>query len=231
MAIDDHAILMRAPLFKALGHEITQSIVQNRRARIYERGEQIFSQGDDANFFFVVIEGWVAVYRQREGGNQVVLEIFGAGETFAEAAMFLGGRYPASAEASSPARVLHVDGGALRRAIVQQPQMAFDMLAAASLHLKQMIGQIEQLKSQSAPQKIVNFLLDRIDTTTGPATLLLPFEKSLIANRLGMTPESFSRALVTLRARGVSADRDYIHIADVGDLAKFAERKCAAAQS
>ena len=199
--------------------------------RLYARGEQIFNQGDPADFFFVVIEGWVTLYRWRESGDQVVVAIFGAGETFAEAAMFLGGRFPASAEAGSPARVLRVDGAALRRAIVQRPQLAFDMLAAASLHLKQMVNQIEQLKSQSAPQRIASFLLDRIRTATGPATVVLPFEKSLIANRLGMKPESFSRALAALRARGVAVDHDNIEIRDVSELIQFAGRDAAANES
>jgi CRP/FNR family transcriptional regulator, dissimilatory nitrate respiration regulator len=224
MMTDDESILMRAPLFRAMGPDITRSIVQNRVARSYERGEPIFQQGDPAESFFVVIEGWVKLYREREGGDQVVVAIFTAGETFAEAAMFLGGRYPATAETVSPARILRVDGGALRRAILQKPQLAFDMLAAASLHLRQLVEQIEQLKAQSVPQRIAEFLLDQVKNTRGPATIALPYEKALIANRLGMQPESFSRALARLRGLGVTVERESVHIQDVGRLAEFTER-------
>ena len=72
------------------------------------------------------------LYRQREDGEEVVVTICTAGETFAEGAMFMGGRYPVSAETVSFARIIRVDGAALRRAIEQRPQLAFDMLAAAS---------------------------------------------------------------------------------------------------
>lgn len=207
-----------------MGPEVMRSIVQNRVARRYARGEPVFQQGDPANSFFVVIEGWVKLYRERENGVQIVVTIFGAGKSFAEAAMFLGGRYPASAETVSPARIIRIDGSALRRAILEKPQLAFVMLAAASQHLKKLVLQIEQLKAQSAPKRIAEYFLDQITTTSGSAVIALPYEKALIANRLGMKPESFSRALSRLCDLGVTVDRDNIRIEDVGHLAAFCER-------
>jgi len=224
MATDDMTIVMRAPLFQAMGPDITRSIIQNRSCRRYDRGERIFEQGDPADSFFLVVEGWVKLYRQRENGEQVVVAIFTAGETFAEVVMFMGGRFPASAEAVSPARILRIDGAALRRAILHQPQLAFDMLAAASLHLKRLVHQIEQLKAQSAPQRIADFLLDQVTEVSGAVTIALPYEKALIANRLGMQPESFSRALARLRDVGVTVQRDNVHIKDLAALAEFSAR-------
>ena len=84
------------------------------------------------------------LYRLREDGEEVVVAIFSAGETFAEVAMFLGGRYPASCEAVSPARILKVDAAVLRHARCStQPQLAFAMLAAASLRLRELVDEIE----------------------------------------------------------------------------------------
>ncbi len=222
--MDENSILMRSPLFRAMGPETVRSIVQNRPARRYARGEAIFQQGGPAKSFFVVIEGWVKLYRERENSDQVVVSIFAAGETFAEAAMFLGSRYPASAEAVSPARIIKIDGEVLRRAIIEKPQLAFDMLAATSLHLRQLVQQIEQLKVQSAPKRIAEYFLDQVQTTRGSAVIALPYEKALIANRLGMQPESFSRALSRLSDVGVTVERDSIRIKDVGQLAAFCGR-------
>jgi CRP-like cAMP-binding protein len=91
--------------------------------------------------------------------------------------MFLGGRYPASADAVTPARIIKIDGGALRRAIIAKPQLAFDMLAATSLHLRQLVQQIEQLKVQSAPKRIAEYFLDQVQTASGSAVIALPYEK------------------------------------------------------
>ena len=224
MTIDDWTILSRAPLFRAMGPDILRSLIGGRTARRYERGERIFQQDDPADAFYFICEGWVKLFREREDGGEIVVAIFTAGQTFAEAAMFLGGRYPASAETISPARVLRVEGAILRQAILKQPQLAFDMLAAASIHLKQLVEQIEQLKAQSAPQRIADFLLDQISAASGPADIALPYEKSLIANRLGMQPESFSRALARLRDVGVTVARDNVHIGNIEKLAEFAAR-------
>jgi CRP/FNR family transcriptional regulator, dissimilatory nitrate respiration regulator len=219
----DWDVVMRTPLFKAMGPTISRAMIQDRQPRSYARGEQVFQQGDPADGFFCVIEGWVKLFRLREDGEEVVVAIFSAGETLAEAAMFLGGRYPASSEAVSRARILKIDAANLRRAILAQPQLAFDMLAAASLRLKQLVDEIELLKAQSAPQRIANFFLKQTGETRGPAEIALPYEKSLIASRLGMKPESFSRALGKLSVLGVSVDRESVRINDVSRLAAFAE--------
>ena len=229
LSAEDWDVVMRAPLFKAMGPTISRAMIQDRQPRSYGRGEQVFQQGDPAEGFFCVIEGWAKLFRLREDGEEVVVAIFSAGETFAEVAMFLGGRYPASCEAVSPARILKVDAASLRRAVLAQPQLAFDMLAAASLRLRQLVDEIEQLKAQSAPQRIADFFLKQAHAKSGPAEIALPYEKSLIANRLGMKPESFSRALGKLSEFGVTVDRESVRIRDVDRLAAFAEGRGEAA--
>ncbi|WP_072392806.1 hypothetical protein [Hyphomicrobium sp. CS1BSMeth3] len=54
--------------------------------------------------------------------------------------------------------------------------------------------------------------------------VVLPYEKALIANRLGMKPESFLRAIGRLRNLGVSVDHEYVSIAEVGTLVAFVEK-------
>jgi CRP-like cAMP-binding protein len=97
------------------------------------------------------------------------------------------------------------------------------MLASASYQLKFLIEQIEQFKVRSAPQRIADFIVQLAQTKEGPAVVELPFEKSLLANRLGMKPESFSRALGKLRSHGVTVEREVITVADVGHLLSFIE--------
>lgn len=219
----DWDVVMRAPLFKAMGPAISRAMIADRLPRTYARGEQIFQQGDAADGFFCVIDGWAKLYRLREDGEEIVVAIFSAGETLAEAAMFLGGRYPASCEAVSPARILKIDATNLRRAVLAEPQLAFDMLAAASLRLRQLVDEIEQLKGRSAPQRIADFFVKLANCASGEAQIALPYEKALIASRLGMKPESFSRALGKLGELGVVVARESVMIRDVARLAAFAE--------
>src|SRR5271165_476115 len=223
LSAKDWEVVMRTPLFKAMGPTIARAMIDDRTPRSYARGEPIFGQGDPADGFFCMIEGWAKLYRLREDGEEIVVSIFSAVETFAEVAMFLGGRYPVSCEAASPARILKIDAAKLREAVLDQPQLAFDMLAAASVRLRQLVDEIEQLKAKSAPQRIASFFLKQTVSTSGPARIALPYEKALIASRLGMKPESFSRALGKLGELGVVVERESVSISDVARLAAFAE--------
>lgn len=219
----DWTILRSTPLLSGMPQDAVLGLIGSVSPRAYEKGAVLFHQGQPAAAFFVVLDGWVKIYRTTPDGLEVVLHIFKRGETFAEAAMFLGGRYPASAETVSTARLLRIDGNAFRTRIREQPELALSMLAAASHQLKFLVEQIEQIKVRSAPQRIAEFMMRLIEAREGRAVIELPFEKGLIANRLGMKPESFSRALAKLRSMGVTVDREVVEIADVARLATFVE--------
>ncbi len=155
----DWQIVRSTPLFGAMPQEVAQSLVGNQAVRVYEKGTLLFQQGETARSFFVVLDGWVKLFRTTPDGSEAVVGVFRRGESFAEAAIFIGGRYPVSAEVATTARLVRIDGELLRRRIREQPDLAFSMLASASHHLKFLVEQIEQIKSLSAPQRIADFLI------------------------------------------------------------------------
>lgn len=219
----DWQIVRSTPLFGAIPQEMAHSLIGNQAVRLFEKGTTLFQQGEPADSFFVVLDGWVKVFRITPDGNEAVVSVFRRGESFAEAAIFLGGRYPVSAEAVTTARLLRIDGDMLRKRIREQPDLALSMLASASYHLKALVEQIEQIKLLSAPQRIADFLIRLCPAREGSTTIELPYEKALIASRLGMKPESLSRALAKLRPLGVSVDRENVSIADIDLLVRFIE--------
>lgn len=219
----DWQIVRSTPLFGAMPQDVALLLIGNQTVRSYPKGTGLFRQGETAVGFFVVLEGWVKLFRLTPDGTETVVGIIKRGETFAEAVIFLGGRYPVSAEAVSDARLLRVDGDVLRRTIREQPEIALSMLASASFHLKSLVEQIEQIKSLSAPQRIADFLVQLCPVREGGCIIDLPYEKALIAGRLGMKPESLSRALGKLRPLGVNVDREQVAIVDVDLLIRFVE--------
>lgn len=220
----DWRIVRSTPLLGAVSQDVAQSLVGNQPISVFSKGETLFHQGEPADAFFVILGGWIKLYRVTPDGNEAVVGVYRRGETFAEAAMFLGGRYPVSAEVVTDARLLRVDGQVLRRRIMEQPELALSMLASASYHLKALVEQIEHIKLLSAPQRLAEFLVRLSPVREGEATIELPYEKALIANRLGMKPESLSRALAKLRPLGVSVDREHVSVVDVAVLAQFVEQ-------
>lgn len=219
----DWHLVRSTPLFGAIPRETADRILEGHGPRAYDRGVLLFEQGTTATSFYVVLEGWVKIYRTTPDGNETVVATFRRGETFAEAAIFMGGHYPVSAETVTACRLLRVNGAALRRAIHNEPDLALAMLASSSHHLKALVEQIEQMKRLTGPQRLADFLL-RLCSDSGVSCMIqLPYEKSLIANRLGMKPESLSRALVKLKPLGVSVDRDTVSVEDLRKLAQFVE--------
>jgi CRP-like cAMP-binding protein len=219
----DWRIIKSTPLFGGLPDEAVLDIIGKRGPKSYDKGALLFQQGDEAIAFYLVLDGWTKVFRMNPDGLEAVISVFSRGECFAEAAMFLGGRYPVSAEVVTPSRLLRFEGSALRRVIFNEPELAFSMLASSSYHLKQLVEQIEEIKVLSAPRRVAEFLMRLCPRKDGSCVVGLPYEKALIANRLGMKPESFSRALARLRPLGVVVSREHVAIADVPALSTYVE--------
>lgn len=219
----DWQIVRSTPLFAALPQEVAQTLIGTQSVRIYEKGSQLFQQGSPADCFFVVIGGWVKIFRLAPDGGEAVVGVFRRGETFGEAAIFLGGRFPVAAETVSTSRLLRIDGKHLRDRIREQPDIALSMLASMSSHLKFLVEQIEHMKLLTAPQRTADFLIRLCPKSEGPHTVELPYDKALLANRLGMKPESLSRALAKLRQIGVVVDKEIVTITSLKALHDFAQ--------
>lgn len=218
----DWTIIRSTALFGAMSEHALQILIGNQSASTYRKGTVLFEQGTVADCFYVVLEGWVKLYRITPEGSEAVVSVFHRGDTFAEAAIFMGARYPVCAEVVTPARLLKVDGKQLRDRIREEPDLALSMLASFSQHLKALVDQIEQIKLLSAPRLMADFLIRLCPAQEGQCVIELPYEKTLIAGRLGVKPESLSRALAKLRPIGVSVAGDHVTIADVQQLKRFA---------
>lgn len=223
MNSSDWQIVRSTPLFGAMPHETAQGLIGSQGARVYEKGTVLFQQGTPAASFFLILDGWVKIFRITAEGTEAVVGVFRRGETFAEAAIFLGGQYPVSAEIVARSRLLAIDGETFRRQLLLEPKLALAMLASASQHLKFLVEHIEQIKVLDAPQRAADFLLSLCSEVRGACVVELPYEKSLIAHRLGMKPESLSRALANLRSSGVHVRHDVVTIEDVDRLRKLVE--------
>jgi CRP-like cAMP-binding protein len=158
-------------------------------------------------------------------GGEAVVAVFTRGQSFAEAAAFVGGRFPASGEAVTDGRLLRLQSGNLLRLIRQNPDVGLAMLASTSMHLHMLVQQIEQLKAHTGAQRVAEFLSSLCPVQAGSCTIGLPYDKALIAGRLGMQPESLSRAFARLKPIGVHIEHNTAMIDDVARLRIYAEEE------
>jgi CRP/FNR family transcriptional regulator, dissimilatory nitrate respiration regulator len=219
----DIDILRQAPMFSALAGPVLDELLAGASIKPVSRGELLFVQGDPVTSFFVVLDGWVKIYRLTPSGSEAVVAVFTRGQSFAEAAAFVGGRFPASGEAVTDGRILRLSSGNLLRLIRQNPDIGISMLATTSMHLHMLVQQIEQLKAHTGAQRVAEFLSSLCRADSGNCSINLPYDKALIAGRLGMQPESLSRAFARLKSIGVHIEQNQAHIKDIEKLRLYAE--------
>lgn len=219
----DLEIVRRAPLFSGVSEAVLSDLLKEARVGEYRRGQLLFLRGDPAEQFYLLLEGWVKIFLDTPAGEQTVLEVMRSGETIAEAAIFLGMAFPASAELADDARLLEIPAQSFLNRLRTDGDLALTMLGALSKRLHFLIQHIEKVQTFSTPQRLGEFLLGLGDAEEGEMTLRLPYDKSLVAARLGMKPESLSRALAKLRDIGVETRGGEIRIADVERLRNFCD--------
>ncbi|WP_415184206.1 Crp/Fnr family transcriptional regulator [Phaeovulum sp.] len=203
--------------------ELSQRILSQAHVRSYDRGATVFLQGERAAAIFIVLEGWVKLYRIAPNGAEAVVGVFTRGRSFGEAVAFSHGTYPVAAETVTDCTLLRIETDILMRMIRDEPDVALSILSATFAHLHGLVSQIEQLKAQTGAQRVAEFLLELCSVETGACTVTLPYEKVLIAGRLGMKPESLSRAFARLKEAGVTVRQNHAAISDVTALRTFAE--------
>ncbi len=223
MTPEERKIASGSILLSGATPEAIELLLKTARVRGLDRGATLFLQGEKANAIYIVLEGWVKLYRIAPNGAEAVVGVFTKGRSFGEAVAFRHDVYPVAAEAVTDCRVIRIDADSYLRQIRENPEFAVSVLSATFLHLQSLVAQVEALKAQTGAQRLAEFLLELSSCVTGNCEVVLPYDKVLIAGRLGMKPESLSRAFAKLRDHGVTIRQNHASIADIEVLRNFAD--------
>ncbi|ROR29528.1 Crp/Fnr family transcriptional regulator [Inmirania thermothiophila] len=214
-------ILAGIPLFQQLDPRHLEEIAAGTRVVELARGEILFHKGDRPTGFHCVLEGQIKLAMLSEDGAEKVLELLGPGRTFGEAVMFLDRPYPAYAQALRASRLLHVGRCAVLRHIEDDPAFARALLSGLAQRLHHLVREVEDLTLHSATQRVIGYLLGD-EPDGGRHSVRLPASKAVVASRLNLTPETFSRVLHELGARGlVTVEGRTVHLRDVEGLRRL----------
>jgi CRP-like cAMP-binding protein len=219
------AALRKTALFAAMSDETVEFFARKGHEKQYGKGETIFTMGDPAHSFFFIVSGWIKLYRMSRDGEETIINVFAPDETFAEAAVFGPvQRYPVNAQAIEDTTVLEISRALFVDKIKEDSNFALSILGSISARQRFLIQQIEQLTVREAPQRLGAFLLRLCPPEQDKdIQVSLPYDKSLIARRLNIQPETFSRALKKLEPQGVSVNGKNVHIRDAAALALFCD--------
>jgi CRP-like cAMP-binding protein len=221
LSAPDLALCAKAPLFAALDPGELELLLGQASTVSYPETELLFSQGDPADRFFVVLAGRVNIFALTETGDQSIIEVFESIATFAEAAMFSSGKFPLNCEVVAGSRLAHVPAGPFLKRLADNPRLGLHLLSGLARWQMRMIHEITELKGKSPGQRLASFLLALAKESEGSAQVRLPITKAVLASRIGIAPESLSRALARLKSVGVESHGRELVLTDLDALRRL----------
>lgn len=168
------------------------------------RGETLFRRGDPCVGFHIVLYGQIKLSFISTGGAEKVIELIGPGHSFGEALMFMEKDYIVSAQAMEDTMLLHVSKQVMFRELEDDPRFARKMLAGLSQRMHGLMCDMESYSLHSGTQRVAAYLL-KDDGVDSGSVVTLTATKAVLASRLNLTPEHFSRIMAELSARQLIA--------------------------
>jgi CRP-like cAMP-binding protein len=198
--------LRNLPLFRDLDVCELEAIGAATDERRVAAGTVLFQRGDSCDGFYVIVLGRVKLALLVPARAEKVVHILGPGQSFGEPVMFLGKSHMLYAQALADSLLLFIRSSAILGAIGRNPDLARRMLDEMSQRLYRLVADIEGYSLKSATERVTGYLLAALPdgaAPAGPADVLLEASKSVLASRLNITREHFSRILHELSQAGL----------------------------
>jgi len=189
-------------LFKGLTAATRAELSRNAVQHYVAAGTVLFEQGEVPNFQYVVLSGAIHLFGRSAEGREVLIETVVAPDLVIPAAVVMGAPYLMRAKAPVPSRLLLIHAAAFRTAVANDAVLAQAVIGSLAGQFRRMVRQIKNLKLRTASQRAGCYILALSKRQGSSGRITLPYGKNLIASELGITRESFSRALAALQDTG-----------------------------
>lgn len=200
------AFLANLPMFCDMSREELDRVAAATLPVYAEKGQSIVQSGDPCTGFHLVVYGQVKLGFTSPQGVEKVVEIVRPGQSFGEALLFLEKPYMVFAQALADSMLLHVAKHAVLEGLANDPCFSQRMLSGLARRVHGLIRDVEAYSLRSGQERVIGYLLaDAADVSVNgkPVEVHLSPGKSVIASRLNMTPEHFSRILHDLSSSGL----------------------------
>lgn len=214
----DKNTLLKTPFMASLGAGAQARMLEIATVMNYEARDILFREGEAAESFYCVLNGYVRLFRLNKDGREADIRICGPGDTFAECLLAMGDNYLYNSQAAETITVARFELQKVRALAEQEKDVAKAIIQCLSNHLRHTMDCIANDRLQTAPQRVAHYLLDNCPQDGSSASIRLPFQKSLLAGKLGLAPEALSRAFSSLRRAGVTVRGRIIQISDISAL-------------
>lgn len=222
MRAEDIEETRQLPLFDGVDLAHTGAILEFSFLQRFPATLELVREGDPADFLHVVVDGQVEVYsgyRDRE----TTIAVLGPGQSFIVAAVILDRIYLKSARTLSPSRVLLIPAAVARRYFESDAVFARALAQELACAYRGIVKELKNQKLRSGLERLANWLLAYDTATGGIGSFSLPFEKKILASRLGVAPEVLSRSFASLVPYKVVVRGPIVEIGDTEALRGLAK--------
>jgi CRP/FNR family transcriptional regulator len=222
------AVLSQIPLFLRVSPEDRERIAGVAQVRAYDRGARVFDEGDPSDFFYIVVSGRIKVFKHGPNGNDVILELFGAGGPLGAVAAYESRPYPASAAALEPSECLLIPREAFFQLLERHPTLVRGLLGSLSLRLVQLTTRLAELTGGRIEARFARLFLKLADqlgrADRGGVFIPLPLSRQELADWTGTTIETSIRIMSRWNKEDVlRTEKDGFVLIDRASLAALAE--------
>jgi CRP-like cAMP-binding protein len=211
------------PLFSGLTEQDKDTLIKGGRIRNCPRGQMLFAHGEPVTSFYIVVKGTFQLFRANADGHEKTIEVVKAGQTMCKSEILDSCRnHRVNAVPVEDSAVLEYPVGWLKESAKKYSIFALNLLSsiAHQTHLAEV--EAEHQATMSAAQLVACFLqqlcvLYHFD----PKGFDLPYSKTLIASRLGMELETFSRTLAKLKEHGITVEGTHVKIHDLARIEQY----------
>lgn len=198
----DERVLRQHYLLAAINDAQWGTLVPHLHPHSLDTSENLFSQEERAEDFYIVISGVIKLFRVSSRGGEKIMRLVRSGQSFAESILFSDPpRYPVHAQAAERSELVAVEREAYLRILRQSFETCRAVMAQMTERIHAHWNEIEALSLHGAVPRVARYLM--IQMTEASRVVLLPAPKTQIAAQLGLAPETLSRALRTLSERGL----------------------------
>jgi CRP/FNR family transcriptional activator FtrB len=224
---DDSYILeaLRAtPLLRDLADPVLQRLAAISKILKTPEDVEICRQGDAAGELIIVLSGQLAGFSTAPNGTVAVVDVIRTGETLGLATLLARLPRLLGVRTVTPSSLISIEAEGLLELVEQEPSLVVALLRAEANEFHALVRQVCDLKLRTTAQRLGCYLLSlAAEKQANTTALRLPFDKRLLAARLGCRQENLSRAFAALRGFGVETHGARVILHDIASLTAYSE--------
>lgn len=206
MTIDE--LLGQSDLFQHFDPDIVKGLSTCARSVRFERNQQIFAEGDEANELYVVRSGRVAIANRSPDGRESVLALMEVGDLFGDMSLLDGEGRSADARALEPSDLVVVPFPPIREVLDRQPELLWEVVALLSRRLRTADSSLADAVFLDVTGRTAKRLLELAGDQDD---FILPLTQEELASMVGASRERVNKALSQFVRLGwiTQSDRRY----------------------